>query len=404
MSDNLNSELKRTNKTNTAPSADAEIKINQSMITLAFKQNKYSLIAALAIAALLVYELSNSFPAEHLWIWSCAFVLVTLVRVVFVLIFEKITLTKQNSAMWRNIFITCTLFAGIMWGILAAIFLPTQFGIQQTLVILMLGGVCAGSVPYLASVLPASLGFLCCCLLPLIFNMYFFQKNISLEFVLATSFYLIYLIVISIRTNKMLYQSFSLQYENHSLLEHLSKAKFELELINQKLEQAATHDPLTNVGNRNLFVTNLSQSIDRAKKSKTLFSLFYIDLDNFKTINDTHGHHIGDRLLLVLVDRLEDVFRNTDSIFRLGGDEFAVIVENMQYPKDVSKLAIRICQALATPVYINDLDIRVSASIGISVFPLDGEDSESLINVADKAMYHVKDKGGNDFRFNVDSL
>ncbi len=240
--------------------------------------------------------------------------------------------------------------------------------------------------------------------MPLIINLFLIPEGIPWTFDLAAIFFLIYLIVIAIKTHGILRNSISLQYENHYLLSHLSEAKFELEIINKKLEQAATHDPLTNVGNRNLFLLNLTAAIERAKASKQILALLYIDLDEFKRINDTHGHHVGDRLLLALVDRLEDIFRSNDTISRLGGDEFAIILENLQSPKDIAKVARRVCEAFSAPLLINNIDIRISASIGISIFPLDGEDPETLINIADKAMYHVKQQGGNNFRFNVELL
>jgi len=379
-------------------------KINQSLLEMTYNQNKFSLIITMLLASLIVVGIFKSTDVIKLWTWYVFFLVITVFRYILTIVYSRQPESEKNKSKWQNLFIIGTIFGGFIWGVAGAVLLPNQPGMDQTFIILMLAGVCAGSVPYLAAVLKAAIGYLIACLLPLIINLFLIPEGIPWTFDLAAIFFLIYLIVIAIKTHGILRNSISLQYENHYLLSHLSEAKFELEIINKKLEQAATHDPLTNVGNRNLFLLNLTAAIERAKASKQILALLYIDLDEFKRINDTHGHHVGDRLLLALVDRLEDIFRSNDTISRLGGDEFAIILENLQSPKDIAKVARRVCEAFSAPLLINNIDIRISASIGISIFPLDGEDPETLINIADKAMYHVKQQGGNNFRFNVELL
>jgi diguanylate cyclase (GGDEF)-like protein len=254
----------------------------------------------------------------------------------------------------------------------------------------------------LSSVLGAALAFIIPALLPLVLNLFYHQWNMLFDASVAV--YMMYLVVLAKKMHDTIKSAVSLQFENNILLNNLSEAKNQLEIINKKLEQVATHDPLTNVANRNLFSTYFDESIERAKKNRRILALLYMDLDGFKSINDTHGHHIGDQLLLVLVDRLEEFFDTMDVVARLGGDEFSVILENVVDPSEVAKIARRICHALAEPVTINKIDLHVTASIGIAVYPIDGDSAETLLTIADKAMYYVKEHGGNNFRFNVTLL
>ena len=116
------------------------------------------------------------------------------------------------------------------------------------------------------------------------------------------------------------------------------------------------------------------------------------------------GHHAGDQLLIVLVERIGNVCKKEDVISRLGGDEFTIILENITDPYDVAKICKRICQVVATPVEVGGLELKVSASIGVSIYPIDSQDIDKLLNIADRAMYYVKEKGGNNYRFNVELL
>ena len=177
--------------------------------------------------------------------------------------------------------------------------------------------------------------------------------------------------------------------------------EMEMELKNQKdtLHHQAHHDSLTGLPNRILFNDRLEQSIEKAKRTQTNMAIFFIDLDHFKEINDSLGHAVGDKVLIDVARRLRDVIRVGDTLSRLGGDEFTLLVDNLDQGQDASLLAQKILKVLSKPILIESHELYVSASIGISLFPDDGESVSHLLKYADSAMYKAKNNGRNDFQF-----
>jgi len=167
----------------------------------------------------------------------------------------------------------------------------------------------------------------------------------------------------------------------------------------RELYDLATHDALTGLPNRFLFGEQLAHALVRAKRAGHRVGLLYLDLDRFKPVNDRHGHECGDALLQTVAKRLKRSVREEDTIARLGGDEFAVILEYLSRPRDTVATARKILRALARPFVLGGNKATITASIGISVFPFDGDDVETLMKRADGAMYKVKAEHGNDYRF-----
>jgi diguanylate cyclase (GGDEF)-like protein len=385
-------------------SADLSIadKINAMMLSLVYSQTVVGLVASLACSTIILIGLYSTANKTLLAIWYVFSLTIFVLRSLLTKSYQSRAALEENVPFWRNIFICGAFLGGASWGITGSVLFPAVSVDQQIMIILILAGITAGAVPVLSCVVEAAYVFLIAALAPFIMHLLYYHMDVLFD--LTALVYLAYLLILARKTHRTMKSAVALQFENHTLLNNLSEAKKQLELINKKLEQVATHDPLTNVANRNLFSSNFSEAIERAKKSKKILALLYMDLDGFKEVNDTYGHHVGDQLLLVIVERLSEFFDLLDHIARLGGDEFAVLLENVENPNEVAKFAKRICNAIAQPVLINHVELRVSASIGIGIYPIDGDDAETLLTIADKAMYHVKGLGGNNFRFNVTLL
>ena len=173
----------------------------------------------------------------------------------------------------------------------------------------------------------------------------------------------------------------------------------EIKQNEMEIEFKAYHDALTELPNRQLFYDRLKQTINRARRKKNLFALLFIDLDNLKKINDSIGHLTGDLLLQETAGRLVSIAREGDTVARLGGDEFVVILDNIKYEKEAAIIANRIIFTLSKPFNLKDKLFYISASIGITLYPENGETAEDLIKKADIAMYHVKNIGKNNYQF-----
>jgi diguanylate cyclase (GGDEF)-like protein len=170
------------------------------------------------------------------------------------------------------------------------------------------------------------------------------------------------------------------------LREHLDA----LERSRAALHEEATHDPLTGLANRRLFYDRLQQAARHAQRYGGKFGILYVDLDRFKDINDHHGHHVGDAVLTEVAKRLTSSIRDSDTVARLGGDEFAVLLEGIQGREDHHAAALKIEQAINSSTGFYGLNVEISASIGLSLYPDDGDNVDMLLRAADAAMYRVK--------------
>ena len=174
------------------------------------------------------------------------------------------------------------------------------------------------------------------------------------------------------------------------------------ELLNEnekRLHHLAHHDPLTNLPNRLLFEDRLKQALSKARRSHRQVALFFLDLDNFKTVNDSLGHDYGDMLLIDVAKRLTKSVRESDTVARLGGDEFLVLLEDIESIEMIETMAQRVCQALTHELSKNDFTQIISASIGISIYPEDAATAQQLMKNADLAMYRAKNVGKASYQF-----
>jgi diguanylate cyclase (GGDEF)-like protein len=167
----------------------------------------------------------------------------------------------------------------------------------------------------------------------------------------------------------------------------------------EQVAHLAEHDHLTGLPNRLLLNDRLNQAIAMASRNKNLMAILFLDLDNFKHINDSLGHPAGDKLLQSVAGRLLRCVRAPDTVSRQGGDEFVLLLHNLRHAEDPATTARRILNALKEAHSIEGHDLHVTASIGISVFPEDGMDAETLLKNADTAMYQAKESGRQNFRF-----
>ncbi|HBV89049.1 MAG TPA: GGDEF domain-containing protein [Desulfosporosinus sp.] len=167
----------------------------------------------------------------------------------------------------------------------------------------------------------------------------------------------------------------------------------------KELAHQAQHDALTGLPNRLLFNEHLRQAIAQAKRKKGKLAVMFLDLDRFKLINDTMGHNLGDQLLIHVAERIRQTLREGDTVARQGGDEFLVLLPEIRDELEAASVSERICGIFAQPIILEGNEIYISASIGISLYPTDGNDLEALVKQADTAMYYAKEKGRNNCQF-----
>ena len=169
----------------------------------------------------------------------------------------------------------------------------------------------------------------------------------------------------------------------------------------ERLTYLAQYDQLTGLVNRSLFRDRLVQAMARSKRLQQPLGLMLLDLDQFKPVNDTLGHRVGDQLLKVVAERLYECVREVDTVARMGGDEFTIILEGLMCEEDISSVAQRITTSLSEPFILGEHHAVISVSIGITIYPTDDHDIDELLKHADAAMYRAKQQGGNSFQFHI---
>lgn len=212
-------------------------------------------------------------------------------------------------------------------------------------------------------------------------------------------------------------EDFAVEILNHGVQDYLVKWEgnartimrsiryaIERKRTDLRLNQLAHYDRLTNLPNRQHFHEQLEGALARASRNGTKIALYYIDLDNFKSINDTLGHHAGDELLVHVTEMLQPGLRTNDTLARLGGDEFAVIAEDINGPIDAEEIGNRLLSSLNLPCSIEEREIRVSASIGVALYPDDAREPSAFLKNADIAMYQAKVSGRDALRFFTESM
>jgi diguanylate cyclase (GGDEF)-like protein len=166
-----------------------------------------------------------------------------------------------------------------------------------------------------------------------------------------------------------------------------------LQDTNSELEHLSSHDQLTRLPNRRFYDERIALALQRAAEQGGMTGILFMDLNDFKNINDTYGHGAGDKLLIAVAQRVQNSLRETDLVARLGGDEFVAVLEDIKSPEEITRLAHKLSQAIEQPLYVRQQILNFSCSIGVAIFPIDGRQQHELEEKADKAMYLAKERG-----------
>jgi diguanylate cyclase (GGDEF)-like protein len=166
-----------------------------------------------------------------------------------------------------------------------------------------------------------------------------------------------------------------------------------LQSTNSELAHLSSHDQLTRLPNRRFYDQRIALALLRAAEQGSMTGLLFMDLNDFKKINDTYGHGAGDKLLIAVAQRVQNSLRETDLVARLGGDEFVAVLEDVKSPEEITRIAHKLSAAIEQPLYVRQQILKFSASIGVAIFPLDGRQKQELEEKADRAMYLAKKRG-----------
>jgi len=412
-----------------------------------FKTTTTGGLANIFSACLIYYFLNSSPQQSYALILSSAIIVFSVIRILVSNQYltnnteEKNTTKRTKIYVNTHVVITCVI--GILWAVYPLMQLSYDDASLRNLVILINFGLIAASIITLAHWMPAYLAYMVPQSIAIFYV--FTQLNVehNLQSAVAIVIFILVMISTSIRFNKRHKNELDLLLKNKLLIDSLNqevthrkraqnalednKRKLEMKVdertrelvdINTSLEEViekkviaeeslqylAYHDELTGLPNRNLLLDRVGQSIRTSSREKQKLAILFLDLDRFKTINDSLGHAIGDSLLQEVSSRLYNTLRDRDTISRNGSDEFVVVLERLEDANEAINVADKIISRLIEAFVIQTHRIHLGASIGISIYPTDGDTPLELLRNADTAMYRAKQAGGNQLQFYDESM
>ncbi|KTD12114.1 hypothetical protein A8135_08775 [Legionella jamestowniensis] len=325
-------------------------------------------------------------------IWFLAIFLICSIRWYYSyhLLQKKMHFVNQDKL--QQVFVFLTSLMGVMWGVGYFLFFSYLSQLNEIIIILVLGGLASGALASLSVYMPAYYAYLLPMFLPVIvYNFYTMEFE---RIILATTFvlFVIMLIVTAKITSRLLHETIVLTIEKDNLILRLKKANQKQQKALGTIRKLSVTDALTGLYNRRYFEVKLKDESHRAKKNKHPLNLVFIDVDNFKIINDSFGHPYGDIFLKDLANAIKNSTQRVhDTAFRLGGDEFAAIFTNTSLEE-----AIHLCSSMKEHFQKNNRQKHVTISIGILCIPPSfSEDLDEIISTADKILYQAKKTGKN---------
>ena len=393
-------------------------------------------LANIFSACLIFVFLYNSPQESYAIILSTSIVVLSVIRIFVSEHYLKHYNNRLKAYIYSHVFLTCLI--GIAWGGFAYIQLEVVNNSLRSLVFLINFGLIASSIATLSTLMLAYLVYV----VPQSIAIFYVFLNLNTEYNLymggAFAVLTALMITTSISFNRRFIRELELRFKNKTLILDLNeevrhreqaqieleKSKRELEIkveartkdlvdintnlekVIEKKEQAedslqhlAYHDELTGLANKNLLVDRITQSIKISSRDNQQMAILFLDLDRFKNINDSLGHTIGDKLLQEVASRLHATLRSHDTVSRNGGDEFVVVLERLKNSSEAIYVAKKIIASLTDTFEIHSHKIHIGASIGVSLYPSDGDTPLTLLRNADTAMYRAKQSGGNQLQF-----
>ncbi len=265
------------------------------------------------------------------------------------------------------------------------VFVDCDHPVELATVILIISGIISGSVnTYLGNMVCMAI----IATLPIasiIAAMSIRMTPIPVTAIISIITFYAYIMSVSVKTARGSRELFTAKFENAELIENLESAK-------KDLQELANRDDLTGLPNRRLLAELFAQAADEAERNDARLAVLFIDMNDFKQINDRYGHEVGDKALVAAADIMRRTVRGADIVARLGGDEFVAVIRDIATPDDAALVSGKLSRALESPVEIEGSSINISASIGVSLFPDHSRALDTLLTLADAAMYLAKAK------------
>jgi len=341
------------------------------------------------LATVIVLALRPIVAEVDLVIWWGLAVGIAILRWYSAASYRRAVPGEDAASHWYWTVVVGALATAVLWGSLAWWLWPDS-PFHQAMLVVIIAGVAAGAVTTLSPLRAVAIAFIVIACTPVALRYLLLGDAVSLAMFIVVMVFMVMISVSAWRVNQLMRNS--------------AEADFGRRFAEEELQREALYDPLTNLPNRRFFLERLHQEFSRARRHGRIGALLFLDLDDFKTINDSLGHHIGDLLLQQVAERLRGRFRDEDVAGRLGGDEFVVLLADVVDDPvsriyEVEKVASQLRELLTEPYSVDEHELFVSVSIGVALFPEDAASHQDVLKHADTAMYRAKAQGRNNYQF-----
>ncbi|MBK1717757.1 sensor domain-containing diguanylate cyclase [Thiocystis violacea] len=395
------------NASTTDAALDLQARIRARRVAMAYASTGPALFGNLLVAALGMVILFPVAPTLASLTWILVFLGIVTVRWSLERAYARLTTDRLDSVdLWvRRLLVVVTL-NGLGWGAFAILMLVYANPIQVGFGPFVVGGMVAASVATLGPLKSAYMSFTLPIVSGLIIGLIWRGGYDALFMAAFTVAFELTMIGTVKKVSEIVGHDIELRLQNEHLVESLTAANRSLghEIEERRRAEArseflASHDALTGLPNRRMQKDHFAGAVAQVARGGGAAAILFVDLDRFKQVNDTLGHPTGDALLNALAERLRALLREGDSVCRHGGDEFLLVMPTAADRAKVSGVAERLIQSLSTPVEIAGNLVQVGCSIGISLYPSDGDDFDLLVSRADMALYRAKHQGRGTYRF-----
>ncbi|MGB5330822.1 MAG: EAL domain-containing protein [Gammaproteobacteria bacterium] len=365
------------------PEPEVLTDVKSEQIRIIFASTPSSLVAILLCSFILSVVQWEVIDQVMIIIWFGLTNLLSLVRFYLYQQFVKLPAESLIGDSWYQGAINTSIASGITWGAGGFLLFAEQSLVHQVFLAFVITGICAAAITTLSAIANAARGFVVCALIPVVIKFNLINSDISLEMTIMSLLFMSMLLISAQRLNRTIYESLEVRLQR--------------ELAEQTIRRQAQFDELTELPNRRLFLSTLRQEMASADRHQRYGAVFFIDLDRFKSVNDSLGHAVGDELLVKIAQKIAARLREEDTVARLGGDEFVVLLPEVGDDPDAagshaSTVADEIRKLFLTPFMIQGHEIYLTISVGIALFPTEVS-AEDLLKFADVAMYRAKSEG-----------
>ncbi|MDX1443115.1 MAG: EAL domain-containing protein [Gammaproteobacteria bacterium] len=381
------------------PRRDVDQQVEGELTNLLFRNTRGLHVTTMIGALLIAILFGNEVPGAVLVLWTLFMLGTELVRAIIARRFNRTEIPLEEAPEWRRRFATGNLLAAIGWGSAGVLlFVPGNETAQVILVIIILSAV-AVSIPALAADRKLFVTFSLLAVTPLLVRLLLQESPSSLVAAAMLIFLFPLLTAFALRISRQTIDELNMHFAYADLARELSGEVAVRRQAEGRLMDLANFDQLTGLPNRTLLRDRLDQALRKARRRDGRVAVLFLDLDRFKHINDSMGHHAGDDVLRTVSKRLQDCVRAENTVARLSGDEFIIIIEDFDSLDAVRAVTRRILMEVSEPIPLTDgNEVKLGASIGIALFPDHGKTVEALLQNADIAMYRAKTNGRNTFQ------